>query len=226
MITLDSFMIGTYEVMQAEYEALTGSKPSHFKGARLPVEQVNWYDAVSFCNLLSAHEGLPCAYHINIPIRDTGNRNKHDLFGYLVEWDKRSNGYRLPSEAEWGYACRAGTKTEYSTGDTIDTSQSNFSGDGSPERTTPVDMFPPNPWGIYDMHGNVWEWCWDWFGDRTAKYGRTGIRPPASGVQKVVRGGCWQNASYELKSDSCNAVEPYKRYCGGESIGFRVTRSL
>jgi formylglycine-generating enzyme required for sulfatase activity len=233
MINLGTFLIGKYEVTQEEYEALTGQNPSRFRGKRLPVEQVNWYEAVLFCNTLSQKEGLSPAYRIDKNNRDPGNKDSHDLFGWLVEWNRRSDGYRLPVEAEWEYACRAGTKTKFSTGSSIDTTQANFCDYyGDPrkkpppgkfrKKTTPVDMFPPNPWGICDMHGNVFEWCWDWFDGSVRKNNR--FLPPPSGTKRVIRGGSWRWLEDWISSRFRHSFSPCKRYF--ESVGFRVARSV
>lgn len=134
----EGYWMATTPVTQEFYEAVMGSNPSHFKGeAKLPVESVSWYDSVAFCEALGA------------------------LLGDGLTPD-------LPTEEEWEYACRAGTTTPFWTGETITTDQANFDGNypyrpGDPKgvyrgKTTPVDMFPPNPWGLHDMHGNVWEW--------------------------------------------------------------------
>ncbi len=135
------FYMATTEVTQAQWMALMDENPSFCEGDDLPVETVTWEDAAKFCHKLSDKEGVH---------------------------------YRLPTEAEWEYACRAGTITPFYTGETIGTDQANYDGnhtyaDGRKgvfrERTTKVGRFPPNAWGLCDMHGNVWEWCADWYGD-------------------------------------------------------------
>ena len=136
-VTGSSFSMGKYAVTQAEYQAVMGTNPSYFRGDSLPVEMVSWYDAVEFCNRLSQREGLTPAYTRN---------------GDAVTWNRAANGYRLPTEAEWEYACRAGTATPFSTGSNITTSQANYNGNypynNNPEgeyrqRTTPVGSFAP-----------------------------------------------------------------------------------
>jgi formylglycine-generating enzyme required for sulfatase activity len=154
-VTVSSFYMNRYEVTQAEYRAVMWTNPSRFKGDNLPVEEVSWYDAVAYCNQRSEAEGLNPAYVIN---------------GTDVRWNRAVNGYRLPTEAEWEYACRAGTTTPFNTGDNITTDQANYEGNNPynnnakgvyRERPVNVGSFAANPWGLYDMHGNVWEWCWD-----------------------------------------------------------------
>ena len=156
-VNVGSFYMGKYPVTQREYQSVIGSNPSYFKGDTLPVEHVSWFDTITYCNKLSEYEGLSPAYTIN---------------GSDVIWDRNANGYRLPTEAEWEYACRAGTATPFNKGD--NTSEANYNGDYPynnnikgilRERTRPVGSFALNAWGLYDMHGNVWEWCWDWYGD-------------------------------------------------------------
>jgi formylglycine-generating enzyme required for sulfatase activity len=189
-----SFHLGQHEVTQEQYEKVMGATPSNFKGPQNPVEKVSWDDAVEFCRKLS-----------ELPEEKSG--------GYV---------YRLPTEAEWEYACRAGTKTKYSFGD----SKSKL-GDyawyvkNSGDTTHPVGQKKPNPWGLYDMHGNVWEWCQDWHGayPSSAATDPTGV---ASGSYRVLRGGSWFNYS-----DNCRSFIRGWDTPGGRDdlLGFRVLRS-
>jgi formylglycine-generating enzyme required for sulfatase activity len=195
--------MGKYEVTQAEYQSVMGTNPSYFKWSNLPVEQVSWYDAAEFCNRLSQSEGLTPAYTIN---------------GTNVTCNWNANGYRLPTEAEWEYACRAGTTTPYSTGNNITTSQANFNS-GS---TKSVGSFAPNPWGLYDMHGNVWEWCWDWYGNYSSG-AQNNPRGPVSGDNRVIRGGGWGIYGQYLRS-AIRLDLSLSPSDGADSVGFRLVR--
>jgi formylglycine-generating enzyme required for sulfatase activity/serine/threonine protein kinase len=187
------FGLGVYEVTQEQYEKVMGTNPSKFKAPQNPVEQVSWTDAVEFCRKLSA---LPA----------------EKKAGYV---------YRLPTEAEWECACRAGTTTTYSFGD----SESEL-GDyawytkNSGRTTHPVGGKKPNGWGLYDMHGNVFEWCQDWYGS----YPSGSVTDPtgaASGSLRVFRGGCWSSISVNCLSANRFGDSPDFRL---HSLGFRVLR--
>lgn len=174
------YYLGVYEVTQSQYEKVMGNNLSHFQGDNVanvdssnhPVEGVSWENAVEFCRRLSE----------------------------LPEEKKAGRVYRLPTEAEWEYACRAGSKTTYSFGD--DEGQLGdyawFRGN-SGGRTHPVGQKKPNAWGLYDMHGNVWEWCADWFG-HYPKEAVTDPVGPAEGVLRVGRGGGWFNGAADCGS--------------------------
>jgi formylglycine-generating enzyme required for sulfatase activity len=206
--------MGKYEVTQKEYVALMGTNPSNFKGDNLPVEQVTWYDAVNYCNARSRSEGLTPAYTVS---------------GTDVTWNRSANGYRLPTEAEWEYACRAGTTMPFSTGSNITTNQANYDGNypynGNAkgiyrQKTTAIGSFAPNAWGLYDMHGNVWEWCWDWYGD----YGTAAQTDPlgaVSGALRVLRGGSWFYSGRYARSAYRNYDTPSNRL---SNLGFRLVR--
>jgi len=212
-VAVSSFWIGKYEVTQKEYEDIIGSNPSEFKGSNLPVEQVSWYEAVEFCNILSEKHGLNPYYII---------KKNND-----IKWTVKiagGNGFRLPTEAEWEYACRAGTKTAYYWGDTIDGDYcwyyNNSSGFFSDGQTHPAGWKKPNAWGLYDMSGNVWEWCWDWYGT----YGGAVKDPKGAngGTYRMGRGGGWSDDSEYLRSACRNHSDPSNWYI---SLGFRLVRN-
>ncbi|MHC6202215.1 formylglycine-generating enzyme family protein [Breznakiellaceae bacterium SP9] len=168
-----------------------------------PVTCVSWNDAVNYCNWKSRQEGLAQAYSIN---------------GTEVSWDRSANGYRLPTEAEWEYACRAGTTTPYSSGNSVDTAGWYSSNSG--DTTHPVGTKQANVWGLYDMHGNVWEWCWDWYGDYSSG-DQTDPLGAASGSYRVWRGGGWDSIATYLRSAYRHGDSPTGR---GSGLGFRVVR--
>jgi len=172
-----------------------------------PVVLVSWNDAVEYCNWLSRQEGLTPAYTIS----GTGDNRS-------VTWNRNANGYRLPTEAEWEYACRAGTTTAYNTGANITTNQANYN--NTLGRTTPVGNYPANNWGLHDMHGNVWEWCWDWFGGYAAG-AQTDPVGASSGTGRVLRGGSWNSSAGNTRSSLRNNDGPSHRI---SLNGFRVVR--
>jgi formylglycine-generating enzyme required for sulfatase activity len=237
-VTVNAFYMGKYQVTQAEYEAVMGTNPSYFKDAKLPVERVSWYDAVEFCNRLSQREGLTPAYTIDKGRSDPNNKSESadtmlwlvDTVRWLVTWNPNANGYRLPTEAEWEYACRAGTTTPFNTGNNVTTGNANYDGNypynnnakGTyRERTTVVGSFAPNQFGLYDMHGNVWEWCWDWYGNYPSG-SQTDPRGPVSGTYRVLRGGSWYySAVYVRSANRDNGPPSYRNY----DLGFRLVRN-
>jgi formylglycine-generating enzyme required for sulfatase activity len=230
-VTVGSFYMGKYEVTQKEYEAAMGTNPSIFKGAKLPVDDVSWYDAIEYCNRRSEWEGLNPAYTVNKVLIDPNNENSDDIdnLKWLVTWNKNANGYRLPTEAEWEYACRAGLASTFNTGSNIRTSQANYDGNYPYNKnakgtyrgkTTEAGSFAPNRWGLYDMHGNVCEWCWDWYGDYTdgAQSNPDGA---VSGADRVARGGSWLDYGRLLRSANRSGSTPsYRDY----NLGFRLVR--
>ena len=223
-ITLSPFMIAKYPVTQAEYREIMGSNPSHFRGDTLPVEQVDWYSAIEYCNRRSQRENLRTVY--TVIVDNEGIRT--------ITWDRQANGYRLPTEAEWEFACRAGTTTAYFTGDEITTNQANFNGSDphnthfrgeNRQRTIPVNTFTANRFGIYDMTGNVYEWCWD----RYAIYRDLGITNntntpgPETGILRVLRGGAWNTSMTQLRSAARFRYSPEDTALN--NVGFRVARN-
>ncbi|MBR3740421.1 MAG: SUMF1/EgtB/PvdO family nonheme iron enzyme [Clostridia bacterium] len=225
-VTVSDFWMSPYEVTQAEYQRLMGFNPSNFRGDNLPVESVTWLDAVRFCNAKSKEAGLTPAYAIN---------------GETVTWDRGANGYRLPTEAEWEYACRAGTTTPFNTIHATGPEEANYYGhypyeieenyfDDSVLETRPgryrqttveVNSFAPNPWGLYNMHGNVNEWCWDLYGtyDLENTVDPTGEE---TGTCRVYRGGGWNDFGKNLRSAYRAAGE---LNMASYNLGIRLVRS-
>ena len=189
------FWLGKYEVTQAEYAALMGKNPSHFTDkADVPVEKVSYFDALAYGSALTQRE------------RQAGR--------LPPGWE-----YRLPSEAQWEYAARAGTTNQFSFGDTVaDAGQYAWTWENSDGAPHPVGQKRPNPWGLYDMHGNVWEWCLDWFGDYPPT-DTTDPTGPAQGKHRVFRGGGWNNEAPFARSGNRFMMAPSK---GIHFVGFRV----
>jgi formylglycine-generating enzyme required for sulfatase activity len=207
-ITLSPFLIGSCEVTQKEWTDMMGSDNnlSQFKGDDHPVERVTWYNALRYCNKLSKYEDLDPVYEIG------------DGDAPMVEADFAKNGYRLPTEAEWEYAARGGQNYSYAGSNTPD-DVAWYSGN-SGKKTHPVGEKLPNGYGLYDMNGNVWEWCWDW---EAAYAGEDETDPtgPESGTERVNRGGAWDRAGKDTVS-SRQSDEPTYNWLA--TIGFRVVR--
>jgi formylglycine-generating enzyme required for sulfatase activity len=223
------FYIGKYEVAQKEWVEIMETNPSNWKGDNLPVENVSWYDAIEYCNKRSIKEGLTPAYTIDKTRSDGNNTNGNDNMKWVVTWNHDANGYRLPTEAEWELACRAGTTTPFSTGSNITTSHANYNGN-SPyngnERgvyrgtTWAVDSGTPNSWALYNMSGNVYEWCWDWY-ETYASGNQTDPMGVSSGSYRVVRTGDWSSGGQSLRSANRGSSPPFNR---GSNLGFRLVR--
>ena len=188
----NGFYLGKYELTQAQWKKVMGSDPSRFKGTDRPVENVSWNDAVAFCKKLTEME------------KKLGRVPK-------------GMAYQLPSEAQWEYACRAGTTTKYSWGDSINYSNANY--DENLDETTPVGKYPANPWGFHDMHGNVWEWC----ADRYGTYPTGLVTDPlgtGSGLTRVTRGGSLRHIESLLRSAKRRTDAQRSRI---DVLGFRVS---
>jgi formylglycine-generating enzyme required for sulfatase activity len=221
-VTVSDFSIGNFEVTQKEWVEVMGNNPSKWKGDKLPVEQVSWYDAVEYCNRRSQKEGLTPVYTINKFQEDVNNKHEDDDLKWTVTWNKDADGYRLPTEAEWEYACRAGTISQYYTGSTISTSQANFSEkNAKSNKTWNVGSGVPNAIGLYDMSGNVYEWCWDWL-DYYQSGNQYNPNGASSGSFRVLRGGSWYDNAQYLRSSYRGDGYPASR---DDTCGFRVVRN-
>lgn len=178
------FFLGVHQVTQAQWQAVMGSNPCNFKGDNLPVGQVSWEDCQEFCRKLG-------------------------------KWDGRK--YRLPTEAEWEYACRAGTTTEYCSGNGLEAMQkvgwcSYVGGSAGPTETMPVGQFLPNAWGLYDMHGNVREWCLDGVRDYTSEGANDPLGPQGESDARVLRGGSWNGSPIWCRSACRGRLATSSRY--------------
>ena len=189
-VTVSAFAISRYPITRELYRELCGTLPEAWQrdsdDNRLPANDVSWFDAVSFCNALSQQVGLQPCYRID---------------GTHVAWDTNADGYRLPTEAEWEYACRAGTTSRWFFGDdpTALDRYAWFAANAN-NKVQPVGEKAPNPWGLHDMSGNVWEWCWDWYDTYRAE---AVIDPigPENGDRRVLRGGsAWRGDPWRLRS--------------------------
>lgn len=235
------FLMGRYEVTQAQFQKVMKRNPSYFSKTGLgvqrlkkketnqfPVDSVSWFDALEFCNKLSVLDKFPKHYELTKIKRERGS---------IVSAEVKvlgGRGYRLPTESEWEYACRARTKSAFHFGDRSNGGDGNFRSRKSlgaygmssktieMKRSCRVGRYNPNAFGLYDMHGNVAEWCWDWYREQYPKgYRRAGMGPKA-GTRRVVRGGSWILNAKSCRSASRASHGPFavKNYCG-----FRVART-
>ena len=229
VILTQAIYLGMHEVRQANYKQVMGNNPSHFTTTgpdkllvekvvgmdttQHPVEGVNWSDVTEFCTKLGQREKLK-------PLDNQTDETFHPLTG---------TGYRLPTEAEWEFACRAGTSTRFWSGEKDeDLARAGWCMRSSDERTHPVGELQANPFGLFDVHGNVWEWMQDWwdptyYGQFSEKPAIAPSGPSSAGTQRVIRGGFWNSYIPHCRAASRNSQEP--RW-GGHDIGFRVVLSL
>ncbi len=198
------------EVTQHLYESVSGFNPSFFSGSSLPVEKVSWYDAVYFCNVLSMRAGLTPAYAANgktdVTLWNYVPGNGGSIAG-VISWDKNASGYRLPSLEEWGYAAVGGEKTAYSGSSSID--EVGWYAGNSSGCTHAAGTKKPNAYGIYDMTGNVWEWCWEIY--------------PSDQRSRYLRGGSWGHDAATDRIEVLGYSETINRL---DVIGFRICRTV
>jgi formylglycine-generating enzyme required for sulfatase activity len=184
-----------------------GNRPASQEGDDHPVEMVSWFDVLEFCNRLSISEGLQTSYRVD---------------GGRLIWDRQSSGFRLPTEAEWEYAARAGETTRFAGSDVVN--EVGWFYDNARGRSHPVKQLAPNAWGLYDMSGNVWEWIWDLYGpypDDSLSTNPAGLH---RGAAHVCRGGSWYSMAEDLR-----VARRYHRAKGTDRahfLGFRLARSL
>ena len=236
------FFIGVTEVTQEQYRKVMDTSPSWFSKtgggkaavdgldtSEFPVEMVTWFDAIEFCNRLSKLDGYEPYYKL-AEVKKDG-----DAITSATVTLRGGNGYRLPTEAEWEFACRAGWGRPYNFGGYNGGKQANMKpapdagGYGGPPswkavgRTTKVKSYPASGWNMYDVHGNVGEWCWDWYGsDYYANSPRDNPTGPNTGTTRVTRGGSWMVAEGSCRSASRLSLAPGERK---DYAGFRVART-
>ncbi len=194
-IDINAFELSKFPVTQELYKKITGKNPSTFKGNRFPVETVSWIEAVNFCNRLSESLGKDKCYTIDLTTED-------------IKLDSKANGFRLPTEAEWQYACQAGTK-DIRYGELIEVA---WFKENSNNRTQEVGQKKPNQWGLYDMLGNVWEWCSDIYDE--------GVY----GTYRVLRGGGWCDQERSVMATTRRRSHPISFKI--DDLGFRVATNM
>jgi len=211
------YLIGRFEVTQEFFQEITGTNPSYNNACpQCPVEMVSWRDAVLFCNIVSRKAGLKSAYKIH---------------GNSISLDLDAPGYRLPTEAEWEYSCRAGSRTIFPNGNCLSSAEANINTylpqpgcemGMNRAQTIPVGSFAPNGWGLYDMIGNINEFCWDWY----AFYQEDDQIDPTGGPSakyRVFRGGAFNNFPTRGHSASRQKMKPHQAL---DMVGLRLVRTV
>lgn len=220
-VKLSSFYMSKYEVTQKEFTSVMGFNPSKFISDNNPVERLTWYDAVMYANKLSQIE-RKTPYYMITNIEKEGNRII-DAIVTIVG----GKGYRLPTEAEWEYAARGGKQSKgykYSGSNKIDEVAEYAA--NSRNTTKPICDKKSNELGIYDMTGNVWEWCFDWYGEYSSK-SQTNPTGPLNGTYRVLRGGSFTTApSYSTVTTRFTSTTNYANYIHNYNKGFRLVRTL
>ncbi len=210
-VQVSAFAMDRREITQAAYEALTQKNPSKFKSPEKPVEQVDWYHAALYCNLRSLKEGLKPCYDAK-----------------TLDCDFQASGYRLPTEAEWEYACRAGSRSRYGFGDDPGQLKSYAWFKANAAQTThPPGQKTPNAWGLYDMLGNAAEWCQDIYEENYyQKAGQKNPTGPVAGDKRVLRGGSWRTGEDGCRASARNSESArFADACfGSDGYGFRCAR--
>jgi len=210
-VSVSAFLMDKHLVTQDQFQKLMGANPSRWKGGQNPVEQLRWSDAVKFCNKRSEADGLKPCYDLT-----------------TLKCDFSADGYRLPTEAEWEYACRAGTTTPYFFGATpAKAGEFAWFDKNAGGKPRPVGQKQPNPWGLHDMAGNVWQWCNDFYDvEYYTKSPKQDPPGPAEGKNKVLRGGAWR-----FSADNCRSGYRYNEHPGSADVcfgydiyGFRCVR--
>ncbi|MCR4620306.1 MAG: formylglycine-generating enzyme family protein [Paludibacteraceae bacterium] len=208
-VSLRDFYIGVYEVSQAEWQAVMGENPSFFKGDNNPVDNVSWYDALRFCNKLSEKSGLEPCYNFRR--------------GNTVEFNASANGYRLPTEAEWEYAARGGSLSKnYLYAGSEDVDMVGWHKGNSKGETHEGGLLQANELGLYDMSGNVWEWCWDWYASEYEQGPQTNPTGPNYGVERCRRGGGWYSVAKSSRNTNRIGTPPTTKL---NYVGVRVVRN-